>query len=449
MLAIRNIVVNHKLTLIGPTTGIEGIFVGPFYYYSMIIPFILSGGNPLSCAVVIAIFGVAAIFLGFLFIKKIFKNNFLSISAALLISFSPLLISYSHFPIHTNYFPFFIILFYLLLYYVGLGKTKYFPVVCFLIGLSFSFEAATAIFLFPTVFLFLIWNRIKIPTKTKILSIIILLASFLPQILFELRHNFLMTNSLIRYLTTEESFGRSNPAFFKERFAYFFDNIKTTIIVREETFPLQNQIINLIIIISLIIIIYKSFFAKQGRLGYRIFFLWIFVSLGGLLFYKNSIWGWYMIPLYPAFAMLPVIIFKSLNKYLSLIILLLILFANSQMWIHPNPPDEKTRWVLLRDQIKAVDFVYQDSVGRPFRVDVYVPYLIDYPYQYLWLWYGQKKYQRQPSKENEDMLYLIAEPNVTQPDLRQAWIDRHKTEGEVVATKEIDPGISVIKYERK
>lgn len=449
MLAIRNIVINHKPTLIGPTTGIEGVFVGPAFYYIMAIPFLLSGGDPLSGAILTAIIGIATIFLGYVFIKKIFKSAFLSFAAAFLISFSPLLISYSRFPLNPNFFPFFIILFYLLLYYIGLGKTKYLIPLCFILGLSFSFEMATAIFLFPTVFLFILWNKIKIPLKTLALSAAVLFTTFLPQILFELRHQFLMTNALIRYLTTKESFGGSNTAFLKERIAFFFDNIKTTLIVREQYIPGQSTIINLVIIISLLIIIYKSFSKNKDRLGYRIFFVWIFVSLLGLLFYKNSIWGWYMIPLYPAFAVLPAILFKSLNKFISIVILFVILFANSQMWINPVPPDEKIRWVLLRDQIKAVDFVYKDTAANNFNAYVYVPYVIDYPYQYLWLWYGEKKYQKTPSNNQEKIFYLIAEPDYTQTDRRKDWLKQYESQGTMISKTEFEPQITVYKYERK
>ena len=42
---------SHKLTLIGPTTGIEGIFLGPFYYYLITPAYILGGGNPVYPAV--------------------------------------------------------------------------------------------------------------------------------------------------------------------------------------------------------------------------------------------------------------------------------------------------------------------------------------------------------------------------------------------------------------
>jgi len=44
---IRDIVVSHKYTLIGPKTDIGGVFHGPIYYYLAVIPFFFSGGDPL------------------------------------------------------------------------------------------------------------------------------------------------------------------------------------------------------------------------------------------------------------------------------------------------------------------------------------------------------------------------------------------------------------------
>ena len=48
MLDIRQIVVSLHPTLIGPTTSINGVFLGPFYYYFNVIPYFLSGGDPAS-----------------------------------------------------------------------------------------------------------------------------------------------------------------------------------------------------------------------------------------------------------------------------------------------------------------------------------------------------------------------------------------------------------------
>src|SRR5690348_2771954 len=45
MLAVKDIVLGHKLTLIGPFTGLQGVFQGPWHYYLLAIPFVLTGGN--------------------------------------------------------------------------------------------------------------------------------------------------------------------------------------------------------------------------------------------------------------------------------------------------------------------------------------------------------------------------------------------------------------------
>src|SRR5689334_7908646 len=46
MIDIREIVVGKNLRMIGPTTSINGVYLGPFYYYFNTIPYILGNGNP-------------------------------------------------------------------------------------------------------------------------------------------------------------------------------------------------------------------------------------------------------------------------------------------------------------------------------------------------------------------------------------------------------------------
>src|SRR3989338_11444121 len=46
MVDIRQMVVSLTPKLVGPTTSINGVLLGPFWYYFLLPPFLISGGNP-------------------------------------------------------------------------------------------------------------------------------------------------------------------------------------------------------------------------------------------------------------------------------------------------------------------------------------------------------------------------------------------------------------------
>ena len=70
-LVIWNLIYSHKFFLIGPTTGLAGVFRGPFYYY-LIAPFYWLGkGNPVWPAVFLAFLSVAALGLMYYLAREI------------------------------------------------------------------------------------------------------------------------------------------------------------------------------------------------------------------------------------------------------------------------------------------------------------------------------------------------------------------------------------------
>lgn len=46
MVDIRHMVITFSPRLVGPTTSINGVLLGPFWYYFNLPPFLFSGGNP-------------------------------------------------------------------------------------------------------------------------------------------------------------------------------------------------------------------------------------------------------------------------------------------------------------------------------------------------------------------------------------------------------------------
>src|SRR3989344_8851573 len=53
---------NHKFFLIGPTTGIEGIFRGPWYYWLIGVPYLLGRGDPIWPAIFLGLTTLVAVF---------------------------------------------------------------------------------------------------------------------------------------------------------------------------------------------------------------------------------------------------------------------------------------------------------------------------------------------------------------------------------------------------
>ena len=106
MLALFDISHFVHLPFIGATTGLPGIYYGPWWYYMLTPFFFVSGGNPQFIAFVMALVGIATVFLAYLFGKKI-GGEFLGFSFAALTSVSPIMISLSSQIWNPNIAPFF------------------------------------------------------------------------------------------------------------------------------------------------------------------------------------------------------------------------------------------------------------------------------------------------------------------------------------------------------
>src|SRR3990172_5373343 len=62
-MVIWNLWHEGKFFLIGPVTGLAGIFLGPLYYYLIATLYLIGGGNPVYPVVFLAFLSTIAIFL--------------------------------------------------------------------------------------------------------------------------------------------------------------------------------------------------------------------------------------------------------------------------------------------------------------------------------------------------------------------------------------------------
>src|SRR3989344_2974546 len=197
MLAVENIVVNHKITLIGQTTGVEGIFYGPWWYFILSVPFFIFSGNPQGIAFFIGLVGITTIISGYVVGKKI-GGVFLGLIFSSFISISSIMVLSSSQIWNPNLIPFFVLLIFLVFYIFSsdskpkASKTKYLLLLGLLLGTIIDMEIVfgTLLFLSACTALIFIFRK-KIRIKEVPFFVLGLLFIFSPRIIFELRHDFL------------------------------------------------------------------------------------------------------------------------------------------------------------------------------------------------------------------------------------------------------------------
>ena len=188
-LAVLDLIKTGTLKFIGPWTSIQGLFFGPGWYYLLAPLYWLLNGSPLAGPLTMQIISLITIGLAY---------KYFGIYEAIIFASAPIftIISVSA----ANPFPMVLIG---LLILICLKKPKRHPLnLGLLISLGFHFSSALAIFYLLIIPLILLIRKIKLSLTKLIIGLII---PFIPQILFEIKNNFLEVRSLVNYFIAGES----------------------------------------------------------------------------------------------------------------------------------------------------------------------------------------------------------------------------------------------------
>lgn len=205
--------------LVGPTSGLHGFFLGPLWYYAGLPGYLLSPGNPYFLSIWYVFLGTLAIPLYWLIGKSLFsdpKDLKWAYATALLLSFSGGSILSSIFVWNPLISLPLVAL--SLVFALQMHRSNFAVAGSFLfMALTLQSEFAYAIFMLPVLFLCMILARWQVHTKTisfakrvtqlaisTVIAIISVAVTLLPQALFEIRNNFIMTQSLLKGITSAE-----------------------------------------------------------------------------------------------------------------------------------------------------------------------------------------------------------------------------------------------------
>lgn len=448
LLAVNQIVQNFKLPLIGATTGMEGVFYGPWWYYILVIPFILAQGNPSGISLFMALLGIATVILSFLVGRKI-SGDFLGLVLAALVSFSPATISNQIWNPYMAW-PFIMLLFYLIAKsYEKDSKRK--SLIFLLIGLCMGFVFDSEIFfgmLFCIgTFLGLVITLRKAFKVKYILSLIVgFLIVLAPRIMFDLRHQFLISSHFLFTLThgitqTHYTPFLSRISMLKDLFWGIWLN------------TLTNNIawLGVLLLIATILLLLISF-KKANRLEKNFIVISLTILLTFFVYFSTNstdIFSHYVIGIPLVLLLIFSLVLSQTTRIArGKIITAVLLITVLCIYLSPGQIMKSFDHSFIGDgsvyknALAVVNYVYQDANDRQFMTEVFTPNGINYTYRYLFLWYGTKKHYLPVEKAK--LAYFIVEPDVQYNNYRQKiWLDEHKNNGKIVKTKKFPSGIIV------
>lgn len=424
-----------KFFLIGPTTGIEGIFRGPWYYW-LITPFyFLSKGNP----VLPAMFLASTTVLGIYFLYKIGERLGgvkTGIFASVLATLSFYLVSASRWL--SNPTPMFLISTLTVWFMLRFIDGKKFSLIWvgLLTGLAIQFGSAAEVFYIPSIFILLLIYKKKIKNIGKlILPAMMFVLIFIPQLWFNFRHDGVFLAALNKFLVEEQSFKLSFWQMIQVRFPFYLDMISSKFWLNDvKAFtPFVGAVI------AAMIMYWKEMWKKDE---FKIIFIFTLTPFLGMLFFQGNhgnVYEYYFSGYFYLwillFAYCLIMLARSfVGKIVLIVFMGIFLFKNIPLsyGMAFRMGDDGTSAIYLSNQKKIIDWIYDDATDQPFNIDVYVPPVIPHAYNYLFEWYGGTVKERQPNKELVDTLYTIYELDIPHPERLDVWLKRQDTIGKVV-----------------
>lgn len=455
-------ILHGKFTFLGPTASVGGFFFGPVYYYFM-TPFLwLFNYNPVGPAIMVALFGIATVFLIYKVGSELFSIK-AGLIAAILYSIAPLVVAYSRSSWNPNLMPFFSLLsLYVLYKAVVTNKAVLFFVTGVLYGIAIQlhyvelfFGATIALYVILTVLLEATNLRKKISILFRRIFLLLMgfIAGFSPFLLFELRHGFPNTQSILRFILSSGETGSSekfipvvSSVFFRlfGRLVVNFpppDQIKAGLYSNIIT-PWYYSALLLALISTGFLIFYCaiSLGRRKDFYKYLLLLLWLFIGILFFGFYKKSIYDYYFQFMYPLpFLLVGITIvglfdnkipiidiflkrFGFLSKIIASCIFITLIWVNLQGIPFLSPGNRQ------KEQVeKIANFVLSKTDNKQYNFALITGGNSDHGYRYFFKLKGRdpitiENTQNDPDRKTvTDQLLIVCEQSPCKPLGHPIW----------------------------
>lgn len=439
---------------LGPTASVGGFFTGPIYYYFM-TPFLwLFQYDPVGPAIMVALFGIATVFLIY-WVGKEFFNDKAGLFAAALYAVSPLVIAHSRSSWNPNPLPFFSLLLILFIYKaVAKNSFLYFMLAGISLGITVQLHYIAA-FLGVIVASFVLltgFPKLVLTVKRSLVTLFGFLVGYSPFLAFEATHGFPNTITVIRFIfgsTGETGFtGGKFTTIVGDVFFRLFARLLTRFPPPEQInvgkdalsislygpfFDIPLSLLysgTMILALSSIgILLYKTIEGFRKKDSSLVLLLWL--SIGILLFgfYRKPIYDYYYGFMFP----LPFLLVgnllsklyvqsKTLGKFLSMLLFAGLFLINLDGMPQRYPSNRQL------EQVKLISmFVLEKAEGRPFNFALITGGNSDHAYRYFLELEGNfpvtiENEMHDPERKTiKDQLLIICEDPACKPLGHPLW----------------------------
>lgn len=388
-LNVREILVHHKLPLLGPETSISGLYAGPLWYYFIAIGYLLFRGHPFGGVFMLILLNV---FLTFVIVRRVSREISplagLVIGAVMQISWGFYDLSRYAFNPFPNFFLSVVGIFWLTDFLRGKPSKYIFAAIPF--SLMFHTDLAPAL---PANLFYLGLGvisllRRKLSVRQFFTALFIVFLSLTPHILSEFTSDFSQIHTIIKELQNPNGVF-SNPQI-RSMSSRFF-------IIMSRSLYRQVPEIGLLGFVLVLVLFFRKLYSNSANPFVKHFIilsLSLFL-LSWLFFVTNLGWReWQTIFLSPLIFLSFLLALTEISTLLG--IALFVVSLSSHLSLFTNRYQQNFRSTgdpsLLVNEIAAIDWVYQKSASAGFSAYSYLPSVYDYPYQYLFWWYGLSKY---------------------------------------------------------
>ncbi len=424
VLVVKRMIVDHKFTLLGPTASVGGFFLGPIYYYFM-LPFLwVFRLNPVGPAVMVALFGIATVFLVYK-VGKDFFNKEVGLLAAGLFAVSPVIIAYSRSSWNPNLMPFFSLL---IIWFAWKTVAREQPAMLVLVGFLFGIAIQLhylAVFLMAVVMIYLLlyFRRFKY-LKYYFGGIVGFILGWSPFLLFEIRHGFPNFRTLYNFLFFGEETGFVGKNFFPIIIDVFLRLFSRLVTNNHHNFAI------LLIFGSLLslVIFAKKMKSRPKRLAGLLLLIWLVVGIGLFGFYQKGIYDYYFGFMFPlpffltSLAITKLAEKKILGLYIAVIIGFYLFAINLKAIPFRYPPNRQ-----LNQAQKIAESIFDKAGGRPFNFALITSGNSDHTYRYFFEIWGNspitiENSQVDPERKTvTDQLFVICETLPCAPEGHPLW----------------------------